>query len=180
VAEHLNSADSVAAGIRALPGVSQALASTQAAWRFYGNERIMLAHLAEPLIESGREALAEPHVHYALIAQDWSQLDYAEHGSKKDRTSLGGKNLFGYELATALLMRDQTGAPLSVLCQSLLATEGLHSTRHEEILAEISQLEELPQAIQFVDGCKLGQPRERDCQRGCCGRTYLRQPPLGA
>ena len=153
MAEHLNSADSVAAGIRALPGVRQAFASTQAAWRFYGNDRITLAQLAEPLIESGREALAEPQVHYALIAHDWSHLDYSEHGSKKDRTALGCKNLFGYELATALLISDQTGAPLSVLCQSLLATDGLHSTRHEEILSEMSQLDELTQAIKFVDGC---------------------------
>jgi len=82
VAEHLNSADSVAAGIRALPGVSQAFASTQAAWRFYGNERITLAQLAEPLIESGRAALAEPKVRYALIAHDWSHLDRSMGGKK--------------------------------------------------------------------------------------------------
>jgi len=158
VAEHLNSADSVAAGLRALPGVSQAFASTQAAWRFYGNERITLAHLVEPLIESGREALTEPKVHYALIAHDWSHLDYSEQGRKKDRTALGCKNLFGSELATALLISDQTGAPLSVLWQSLLATDGLHSTRHEESLSEISQLDELTQAIKFVDDCQLGKP----------------------
>jgi hypothetical protein len=175
VAEHLNSADSVAAGIRALPGVRQAFASTQAAWRFYGNERITLAQLAEPRIESGREALAEPQVHYALIAHDWSHLDYSEHGRKRDRTSLGCKNLVGYELATALLISDQTGAPLSVLCQSLLAMDGLHSTRHEEILSEISQLDELTQAIKFVDGCNLGKPTVHSVDRESDSVGHYRQ-----
>ena len=80
---------------------------------------------------------------YALIAHDWSHLEYSEQGRKKARTALGCKDLFGYELATALLIRDPTGAPLSVLCQSL---------RARELLSEISQLDELPQAIKFVDG----------------------------
>jgi hypothetical protein len=97
-------------------------------------------------------------VQYALIAHDWSHLDYSEHGRKKDRTSLGCKNLFGSERATALLSSEQTGTPLSVRCQSLLATEGLPSTRPEEIVAEMSQLDELTQALKFVDGGELGRP----------------------
>ena len=70
MAEHLNSAESVAAGLRALPGTSQAFASTQAAWRFYQNERVSYAQLADSLIARGREALTEEQARYALVAHD--------------------------------------------------------------------------------------------------------------
>src|SRR5262249_17524886 len=146
------------AGLRALPGVRKAFASTQAAWRFYGNERITLEQLAAPLIEAGREALAGSGSRYALIAHDWSHLDYSAHGSKKDRTRPKGRNLWGYDLHAALVLSEQTGAPFPVLCQNLLAADGLHSTRSEEILPEVSQLDGLSDAVRFVDGCKLGKP----------------------
>lgn len=50
VMEHLSSAQRVAAGLRALPGAEDAFASTQAAWRFYANERCALPRLAGPLV----------------------------------------------------------------------------------------------------------------------------------
>jgi Transposase DDE domain len=175
VAEHLNSADSVAAGIRALPGVRSAFASTQAAWRFYGNARITLEQLAAPLLEAGREALADSAGHYALIAHDWSHLDYSDHGSKKDRARLKGKNLWGYELATALVLSDQTGAPLSVLCQSVEAADGLHSTRSEEVLPAVSQLDGLSDTIRFVDSCELGKPTVHIGDRECDSVGHYRQ-----
>lgn len=167
MAEHLNSAEAVAAGLRALPGVRKAFASTQAAGRFYGNEHITLEQLAVPLTAAGREALADSGSHYALIAHDWSHLDYSAHGSKKDRARLKGKNLWGYELHTALVLSEQTGAPLSVLCQSLEAADGLHSTRSAEVVPAVSQLDGLSEAIKFVDGCELGKPTVHIADREC-------------
>jgi hypothetical protein len=167
VAEHLNTADSLAAGLRALPGASKAFASTQAAWRFYGNERITYEQLGAPLLKNGREAAAECAVNYALIAHDWSHLDYSEHNSKRDRTLLHNKTVFGYELQTALLISDRTGEPLSVICQSLLAADGLHTTCRAEVMPEISQLDELSEAIRFVDGCGLGKPSVHIVDREC-------------
>lgn len=175
MAEHLNSAESVAAGLRALPGVRKAFASTQAAWRFYGNEGVTLKQLAAPLVAAGREALGETKGRYALIAHDWSHLDYSAHGSKKDRTHLKGKNLWGYELETALLLSEQTGTPLSVLCQDLLAADGLHSTRSEERRPEVSQLDGLSDAMRFVDGCELGKPPVHIADRECDSVGHYRQ-----
>lgn len=175
MAEHLNSADSVAAGLRALPGVKKAFASTQAAWRFYRNEGVTLEQLAAPLIGAGREALAESGSQYALIVHDWSHLDYSTHGSKKDRTRLKGKNLWGYELHTALVLSEQTGTPLSVLCQNLLAADGLYSTRSKEVLPEVSQLEGLSDAMRFVDGCELGKPTVHIADRECDSVGHYRQ-----
>jgi hypothetical protein len=175
VAEHLNNAESVAAGLRALPGVRKAFASTQAAWRFYGNERITLEQLAVPLIDAGREALADSEGHYALIAHDWSHLDYSDHGSKKDRARLKGKNLWGYELHTALALSEQTGAPLSALCQSVEAADGRHSTCSKDVLPAVSQLDGLSEAIEFVDGCELGKPTVHIADRECDSVWHYRQ-----
>jgi hypothetical protein len=167
VTEHLHVLDSLAAGLRTLPGTAQAFASTQAAWRFYHNERVSYEQLAAPLLERARQSLTETNSRYALIAHDWSHLDYTEHQSKADRTRLHNKKVFGYELQTALLVSAQTGEPLSVVCQSLLAGDGLHTTRSAEVLPEISQLDELTEAISFVDGCQLGQPCVHIADREC-------------
>lgn len=167
MAEHLNSAESVAAGLRALPGTSKAFASTQAAWRFYHNERVSYAQLAAPLMALGRKAFTEDQGRYALIAHDWSHLDYTTHQSKPDRTRLHNQKVFGYELQTALLISARTGEPLSIICQSLLAADGLHTTRRTEVLPEISQLDELTEAIRFVDGCELGRPCVHIADREC-------------
>ena len=175
VVEHLNSAESVAAGLRALPGIRTAFASTQAAWRFYGNESVTLKQLAAPLLAAGREALVETEGRYALIAHDWSHLDYSAHGSKKDRTRLKGKNLWGYELETALLLSEENGAPLSVLCQNLLAADGVHSTRGEEVLPEVSRLDGLSDTMRFVDSCEVGKSTVHIADRECDSVGHYRQ-----
>lgn len=126
---------------------------------------------------AGREALGETKGRYALIAQDWSHLDYSAHGRKKDRTRLKGKNLWGYELATALLLSEQTGDPLSVLCQDLLAADGLHSTRSEKVLPEVLQLDGLSDVMRFVDGCEFGKPTVHIADRECDSVGHYRQWP---
>jgi hypothetical protein len=175
VAEHLNSAESVAAGLRALPGVRQAFASTQAAWRFSGHDRVTLKQLAAPLLAAGREALADSESHYALIAPDWSHLDYSGHGSKKERARRKGKNLLGSELQTALVLSDQTGAPLSVRCQSLAVADGLHRPPSEAVSPAVSQLDGLREARRFVDGGELGKPTVHIADRECDAVGHYRQ-----
>jgi hypothetical protein len=113
----LNAVDSLAAGVRGLPGTAQAFASTQAAWRFYHNDRVSYEQLAAPLLERARLSLTETTSRYALIAHDWSHLDYTKHQRKPDRARLHNQKVFGYELQTALLVNAQTGEPLSVVCQ---------------------------------------------------------------
>jgi hypothetical protein len=163
----LDVVDSLAAGVRALPGTAQALASTQAAWRFYHNERVSYEQLAAPLLERARLSLTETNSRYALIAHDWSHLDYTDHQRKPDRTRLHNKKVFGCELQTVLLVNAQTGEPLSVVCQSLLVGNGLHTTRSAEVLPEISQLDELTEAVRYVDGCQLGKPCVHIADREC-------------
>ncbi|MDQ3688302.1 MAG: hypothetical protein M3430_22285 [Acidobacteriota bacterium] len=49
VMEHLSPAQKIAAGLRALPVHGVAFASTQAAWRFYANQRVTRPELMTPV-----------------------------------------------------------------------------------------------------------------------------------
>jgi len=133
-----------------------------------------LEQLAAPLLAAGREALADTEGRYALSAHEWAHLDYSDPGSKKERTRLKGKNLWGDELGTALWLSEQTGAPLAVVCQNRLAADGLPSPRSEEVLPEVSQLDGLSAARRFVDGCEVGKPTVHIADRECASVGHYR------
>src|SRR5262249_36526910 len=89
VKEHLSPAQVLSAGLRALPGAGQAIASTQGLWRFLANERVSLPTLGAPLLLSGGRLLAQECVAWGLIAHDWSELRYTKHTSKPEQLKLG-------------------------------------------------------------------------------------------
>src|SRR3972149_2120703 len=104
VAAHVHSAETLAAGLTALPDAHTAFACTQGMWRFLANERVTLPALVVPPREAGRQAVAASRCGYALRMHDWSKLDYAHHRSKTDQTQLTRRDDVGYELYTALLV----------------------------------------------------------------------------
>lgn len=155
VLEHLSPAQAVAAGLRALPGMGSAFASTQAAWRFYRNPRARLRAVAEPLIIEARQAVSQTCDQFVLVAHDWCQLHYNGHESKQDRVTLSQSKDLGYELQTALAISDRRGEPLAPVCLSLRAADGVHCTRYGRIRTAESQLDELAPSMQFVEGLKF-------------------------
>lgn len=157
VQEHMGHGHSVAAGPRILPDKNQAFAATQAAWRFYHNQRLSLPKLAEPLLSCAHQA-ATSCQRYALIVHDWSNLDYRSHTGKKDRIVLGQAEEIGYELRSALPVSDVAGQPLAPVCQDLRAADGVHSSRQHRVQAHASCLDELAPVLAFVDGLGLGVP----------------------
>lgn len=128
---HTDVVQAVAAGVKALPGVGTSFAATQAAWRFFGNPDVTLAKLITPLRQVGREACAKSKSDYALVAMDWSKLDYASHKSKTDQTQLTQALDRGYDWATALLVSAEDGAPLAPMGISVLSAAGMHTTEAE-------------------------------------------------
>jgi hypothetical protein len=84
VTEQAHPARLLAAGLAALPGITAAWASTQAAWRFFHNPAITPAKLAEPLRAAVRAGLARRASQYVLAVVDWSKLDYRDHTTKAD------------------------------------------------------------------------------------------------
>ena len=158
VQEHLQVGQSTAAGLNALPGTAKAFASTQAAWRFYRNENVSLAALAQPLIAHGRAALATTTAQYALVAHDWSHLNYDRHTRKADRIGEPKHGRQGYELQTALLLSDHAGEPLAPLSQNLACAAGLHSPRSSGVLPAATHLDELRSRWEHLEQLDLGRP----------------------
>jgi Transposase DDE domain len=120
----------LAAGAASLPSASSAFAATQAAWRFFGNERVTLAALAEPLRAAGCDRLATAEAPFALLVHDWSKLSFSFAQSKRDLAQLTHATDVGYELTTALLVRGDDGSPLAPMEVHLKTADGVLSTRH--------------------------------------------------
>jgi hypothetical protein len=156
VAEHLSDADRLAAGLRALPSSSQSFAATQAAWRFYSNERVTLPMLAEPLIEAATAGVREKCEGYVLVALDWCLLHYNRHDSKEDRIPLAHKQDLGYKLLTALAISDRTGDPLAPVCLELEAQGGVQTTRRCRPAKALSDLDSLDAVMKHVECLQLG------------------------
>jgi hypothetical protein len=158
VKEHTHAGQRVAAGLGALPGAGTGFASTQAAWRFYGNESVTLEALIEPLIQEARAAVPEACDTHALVMHDWSHLHYGQHTRKTDRRRLGQGTAHGYELQSALLVGDRAGQPLAPLCQNVVAADGLHTTRAPAPQPVPSRLDELLGRMEHLAGLGLGRP----------------------
>lgn len=156
VNEHLHTSENQAAGSRALPSVNEAVASTQAAWRFYSNSSVTLSGLAKPLLEQARGDLPVVCRSYGLVIHDWSDLLYGRHMSKKDRKKIGSD--WGYKLATSLLISDLTGAPIVPVSLGLWANDGWHTTRDEKVRNDLSPLGLVSETMLFLQRQNLSLP----------------------
>jgi hypothetical protein len=151
VQEQAAPVSAVAAGLRALPGERQAAASMQAAFRFYNNERIPLTQLSQPLLEHAREAVADSCKSFALVMHDWSHLHFNDHASKQDRIPLSQRTDLGYNLQSALLVSDRTGAPLTPVHFGLEAADGVHLSSSDVVEPPMSPLDGLAPVMAFVE-----------------------------
>jgi hypothetical protein len=156
VQEHTGHAHKVATGPRLLPDDNTCQAGAMAAWRFYRNEHTTFRCLAQPLIQAGCDGADRYCRDFALIDVDWCKLHYEHHPSKKDRTQIGKEFEIGYKLLTALLINDQDGQPLAPLCQELLTSEGVLSSRFDEPQPYGTALDDLAPMMQFVCDLPLG------------------------
>jgi Transposase DDE domain len=139
VREHLHTSENQVAGSRVLPGVNEAFASTQAAWRFYANPNVSLEGLLAPLVEEARREMPLVCKQYGLAIHDWSDLPYEAHTSKKDRRKIGSG--LGYRLATTLIISDLTGTPIAPISLGPLANDGWRTTFDEKKRADWSPLD---------------------------------------
>lgn len=141
-----------------MPSTAGAFASAQAAWRFFGNPRIGLPALMEPLLDAGRQAIACDRGAYALVLHDWSLLHFSGHASKPDRVPLTQSRDWGYELQAALLASSDCGRPLAPLSLSVRAADGVHCSRWGRVRPPQSQLDELEPVMEFVERQRLDKP----------------------
>lgn len=129
--------------------------ATQAAWRFFNNDRVELAALATPLREAGRMGCLDSESEFVLLAHDWSKLGYGGHKSKKDRAQLTHECDIGYELTTALLIDAHTGSPLAPMQMHVRTAEAVYSTAASPPTTSDHHLAQLQPTMEEVESWNL-------------------------
>jgi hypothetical protein len=175
VQQHLSPTHSVAAGLRSLPRTNKPFAATQAAWRFFANERVTLPLLAEPIIAHARELSVAHSAHYSLVMDDFSDLKFTTHENKADRIRLCNNLEFGYFLQAGLLVSAISGEPLAPLYIGLEATDGVHCSRRETPLPRRRQLDELNRTFGYIENLELPQPCVHIFDRPADSLLHLRR-----
>ena len=175
--EHLNSTDTLSAGLRALPNKSTSFASTQAAWRFYKNDSVSLTKLHEPLLIAAHESVARYCSAYALCVHDWSRLNYRKHASKLDKYPITHETDVGYDLQSSLILSDQTGQPLAPVAQRLVTANGSYATYQGDTLSETveNHLDEVTYCISKLEQQRFAKPLVHIIDREADSVGHIRQ-----
>ncbi len=177
VKEHTNSTETLAAGLRALPAESRSgFASTQAAWRFYQNEKVTLKKLSEPLLDAAHEGVSSRCPQYALCIHDWSRLNYRKHTSKEDRYQITHKTDVGYDLQSSLLISGDTGKPIAPVAQRLVTADLSHATYSTEENPQIkAHLDEVTDCMKWIETQAFEKPLVHIIDREADSVGHMRQ-----
>ena len=155
----MNASERLSAGLKALPDKHSRFASTQAAWRFYGNESVSLQVLQAPLTAAAHEGIAQ-HCHdYALCVHDWSHLN-DQHINKSDTYAITHEHDVGYDLQSSLIVSDQTGQPLAPVALRLVSAEGSYATYNaaKPSLPVKDHLDEVSDSLEHLESQGFGKP----------------------
>lgn len=156
VRAHMQPGYEVAAGIKSSLNENVAFSQTQAAWRFFNNERCTLRELSQPLLHAAHESSEKECDSFILMLHDWSYLGYNKHTSKKD-TYNTFKACVGYDLQSSLAISDRQGAPLALVAMNLKTKNETWSS-YEENLPCFRHLEELPKRIHWLESQNFSKP----------------------
>jgi IS4 transposase len=85
------------------------------------------------------------------------------------------KTDIGYELQSTLLVSDRDGSPLVSPVQNLVTANGVLSSRNKEILREDSDLNELTNRMQWLEGQSFGKKLIHIVDREADSVRHLRQ-----
>jgi len=150
-------ASPLAAGAGSLPSTAQAFAATQAAWRFYNNDRVSLAELIEPLRDYARERIALSPAPFVLVAHDWCKLSFPGHTFRQDLTELSSETDIGYELTTSLAISGEDGTPLAP-CEMHMKTKDAFLSTRDPASPAGPHLEQILPTMEASRQWNLGRP----------------------
>jgi hypothetical protein len=88
VRSQMKVASPLAAGVGGLPNSKAAFSATQAAWRFYNNERVELRELVAPLRDYARMQVNLSSSPFVIMAHDWCKLSFPGHSFRRDMAEL--------------------------------------------------------------------------------------------
>lgn len=152
----MNPLASLAPALKDIAAVQKtSFATTQAVWRFLNNEHISFQQLNQPIQSLAIEQLTQSNHHYALVAHDWSQLQYVKHNNKLNRSKRTHENDKGYELQSSLLIDAETGLPIAPLDQTLCDANRCYSTFENGDQAKETHLNALYEQIEHIESLAL-------------------------
>lgn len=157
VRSHMITSNLLSPGVKSSLKSNNAFSQTQAAWRFFNNERCELSELIKPMLSSA-ESQSQSCCDYGLMVHDWSGVIYKKHESKVDRYGVHNKQTLGYELQASLLLNDEHGGPISPVALNLVTDKKVISSYDKEASRDSSHLEELEKRIQYIESCDFNKP----------------------
>lgn len=157
VRSHMITSDLLSPGVKSSLKNKEAFSQTQAAWRFFNNERCELGELVKPILEHAI-AGSEGCQNYGLMVHDWSGLIYKKHQSKDDRFGVHNKQELGYELQASILLNDGNGGPISPVALNVVTKEKVLSTYCKTADCSDSHLDELAKRIKYIENCNFKKP----------------------
>lgn len=169
-----------APGVKALANHQQAWSSTQATWLFLNNENVTFPMLSGPLLSLGRAGISQSSGKYALVAHDWSRINYSGHHSKADKTQMTHERDVGYELQASLLIDSHNGHPVAPLGMNLRAEDGLYQCREMEVQPKQPHLTQLIETIDWQENLRLSKPLVHIVDREADSASHLRQLSKGS
>jgi len=147
---------------------------SQKLWRFTVDPRLEVSALIEPMHDLiRREMTARPGV--LLSVHDWSTLSFGNHASKTDRIELTHAKDVGYDLATVLMVRGDDGAPIAPALVSLTTADGVLSTRDDAPAADLCHIDQVREAMRYVDSLKFNTPLVHVIDREADSVNHWRQ-----
>jgi len=132
-----------ATGIAVPADLKSSFATTQALWRFLGNDKVTLKKLIAPLRHFAVHQVTESKSDYVLAVTDWSKLDYKKHKAKKDVVQVSHKTDIGYDLTCQLLVSADIGQPIAPIQMHLKTADGFLSTAETPPSEHVCHLEQV-------------------------------------
>lgn len=172
---HIKPGQRLASASQSKGGTKSSFAATQAAWRFYANEKTSLSKLAEPLVEASKEGIEAYCEAYALIVHDWSSLNYTKHEGKVDKKDLHNQYEQGYEVQSSIVLSDKNGMALGVMVQNMTTKGGVWSSyQGDNLQPEEEHLQELSRRVKWLEEQAIGKKQVHLVDREGDGVEWLR------
>jgi uncharacterized protein YoxC len=125
---------------------SEAATQVQAVWRFLNNPNATTDDLFSPIVTHLEKEINKQCNKYVLMPSDWSNVNYRNHTSKKDRIYIKGKDSCKqnmYDLQSTIALSDVTGEPIASVVHNLKTTKKVYSTYDNNIDMKLTHMEEL-------------------------------------
>lgn len=156
VRSHMQVGHELASGVKSILSKDPAFNQTQAAWRFFNNEKCTLEQLSQPLLMAAHELSEQECDEYILVPHDWSYLSYGSHKRKQDVYNTIKKGV-GYDLQSSVMISDRHGGPLALVAMNL-KTKNETLSSYGSDLKELTHLEELSRRIDWLESVQFRKP----------------------